>query len=292
MRSIAIPVADRSECEFALDVALNLGGSLGADIVGYHMRPTQVDIQNVPLDMGSLWAAGGLSPAAWPVGEETAIARNAEEARRLFIAASEKQGYELSNRHGTLEKPKAVYLELRGTPDQLIPIYGPANDLLVVSRPEKKGSIKAWMVMMSALLDSTAPVLILPQKRKSMTFKRLAIAWNNGPTEALLLRSVMPLLQQADEILFITAGKSQRKGPSARQMINYLKAWGLKAKEKKVDDKETKAGKAIEKTAREFKADVLLSGAYTRGRMRELIFGGVTEYLVTDTNLPVIMLHK
>lgn len=290
MRSIAIPVADRSECEFALDVALTLGSSLGSDVVGYHMRPSQLDLHNAPIDMGSLWAAGGLSPAAWPVDEEKAIARHAEQTRKLFTTASEKHGYELANRHGTQEKPKAVYMEMRGTPDQLIPVYGPANDLLVVSRPAKKGAVKAWMVMMTALLDSTAPVLILPQKKTGTSFRRLAIAWNNGATEALLVRSVMPLLQQADEILFITAGKSQRNGPSARQMINYLKSWGLKAKEKKVDDKTP--GKAIEKASKEFKADVLLSGAYTRGRMREMVFGGVTEYLVTGTNMPVLMLHK
>ena len=290
MRAIAIPVADRNECELALDVAFTLGKVLKADVVGYHMRPDILPLQADNIDMAGLWATGGLTSTAWPVDEEKAAEKLAAKAEKLFKDSAGSHGYEMSDRAGSASNPKALYHEVRGTPDQAIPVYGPASDMMIVSRPAKKGAIKAWMVMMTALLDSTVPVLILPQKKVTLNFKRMAIAWNNGPVEAMLVRNSLPLLKTADEVVFVTAGKETKHGPSAKQMIAYLRAHGIKATEKKVDGKNP--AKSIEAAVKSLKADILLCGAYTRGRMREMIFGGVTEYLVTKTSLPVLMLHK
>ena len=40
MRSIALAIADTKECEAALNAAFKLGRSQGADIVGYHVMPS------------------------------------------------------------------------------------------------------------------------------------------------------------------------------------------------------------------------------------------------------------
>jgi len=32
-------------------------------------------------------------------------------------------------------------------------------------------------------------------------------------------------------------------------------------------------------------------GAYSRNRMSQLVFGGVTEYMLKRTSIPVLMLH-
>jgi len=50
-------------------------------------------------------------------------------------------------------------------------------------------------------------------------------------------------------------------------------------------------GKALEQAADDQKADLLLCGAYTRGRIREMIIGGVTEYLINKSERPIVMLH-
>lgn len=36
---------------------------------------------------------------------------------------------------------------------------------------------------------------------------------------------------------------------------------------------------------------MLVIGAYSRGRIREVVFGGVTEHMVFSTNIPVFALH-
>ncbi len=38
-------------------------------------------------------------------------------------------------------------------------------------------------------------------------------------------------------------------------------------------------------------ADLLVKGAYTQSRLRQMIFGGPTRYLLEHANLPMIMAH-
>lgn len=289
MRTISIPVADRAECVQALDTAFTLGQKLNADVVGYHMVP-EAPAWEDRFDMASLWAGGTVMTAPWPVDDAATRQKLASHARKLFNRVAKAFDYAVGTGPGSSQAPLASYHEIKGTPDQAITRFGPASDLLVVSRPASKGGMKAWIVMLSALLDSNAPVLILPQKKHHLDTDRIAIAWNNGATEAMLVRAAVPLLQTAREVTFITAGDEGRKGPTAKDMIDYLGAHGIKAKQKKAKGKS--AAKAIEAMAGELKAGLLLSGGYTRGRMRELVLGGVTEYLLTKSSLPVLMLHK
>ena len=43
--------------------------------------------------------------------------------------------------------------------------------------------------------------------------------------------------------------------------------------------------------ADEMKADLLVMGSYSRSRMRERIFGGVTEHMLTHTKRPILTVH-
>lgn len=287
MRSIGIPVANREECVVALDVAFKLGKSLGSDILGYHMRPNRDEAARI--DLASLMGGGGLGGARWPLQDEAATSEAAIGAGKLFEEMARQHSYLCAAKRGSPGKPHAVYRETVGSPDKLIPLFGPTNDLMVVSRPRKNGGVKAWVIMMSSLLDSPVPVLVLPQKKVDIDCKRIAIAWNRGRAENLLVHLCLPLLRQAEDVVFICAGRDPRHGPAEKDMIDYLKGHGIKARARRTTGADS--GKALIQAAQAEKAGVLLSGAYTRGRLREMIFGGVTEYLVTDTDFPVILLH-
>ena len=38
-------------------------------------------------------------------------------------------------------------------------------------------------------------------------------------------------------------------------------------------------------------ADLIVKGAYTQSRLRQMIFGGATSYILAESELPVIMAH-
>ena len=43
--------------------------------------------------------------------------------------------------------------------------------------------------------------------------------------------------------------------------------------------------------AAELGCDLIVKGAYTQSRLRQMIFGGTTRHILTNANLPVLMAH-
>jgi nucleotide-binding universal stress UspA family protein len=50
-------------------------------------------------------------------------------------------------------------------------------------------------------------------------------------------------------------------------------------------------GETILKISADFGADLLVKGAYTQSRLRQMIFGGPTRHLLDHATLPMIMAH-
>ncbi|MEM8800330.1 MAG: universal stress protein, partial [Pseudomonadota bacterium] len=73
-------------------------------------------------------------------------------------------------------------------------------------------------------------------------------------------------------------------------MIQFLEHHGVAARHEPLKtthgDGETLVGSAAN-----LGADLLLCGAYSRGRLQEWIFGGVTTHLLAETDVPVLMMH-
>ena len=53
----------------------------------------------------------------------------------------------------------------------------------------------------------------------------------------------------------------------------------------------TRAGEAILAEAAAIGADLLIKGAYTQSRLRQMIFGGATSHILSAAELPVFFAH-
>ena len=88
----------------------------------------------------------------------------------------------------------------------------------------------------------------------------------------------------------VSCGPENRAGPKATYLQQYLANWDVKAE--RMRTKGRNAEKELEQAYRNAAGDLLVMGAYSRPRLRELIFGGVTEHMLFHTELPVLMLHR
>ena len=77
-----------------------------------------------------------------------------------------------------------------------------------------------------------------------------------------------------------------------------LASWGLVPYEHGVgsgfaDEDYAKAGAKIVQTAKEVfdSADMIVKGAYTQSRLRQMIFGGLTRHLILSSPIPVLFSH-
>ena len=102
----------------------------------------------------------------------------------------------------------------------------------------------------------------------------------------------MPLLQKADRVTVLTViGGTGVPGPSAEQLIRYLQRNGIVAEPLRVELDGRSTGKAILATAKSLGCDLLIKGAYTQSRLRQMIFGGATQHVLANAALPVLLAH-
>ena len=100
----------------------------------------------------------------------------------------------------------------------------------------------------------------------------------------------MPLLQKADRVTVLTVtGGTAVPGPSAEQLIRYLERNDIAAKPLTVELDGRNTGEAILATAHSLSCDLLIKGAYTKSRLRQMIFGGATQHILENAALPVLL---
>ena len=274
MRVILVPVADRPECARALNTAFELGKKLNASVNGCHIRPHKES---------DLTLSSEFADAAWRK-KSTADAPVAAES--LYRKIAEEHGYEMIS-HARAE-PGAMWAERIGSPDKVMGIVGPIVDLIVVSRPKRPNGVAREFVD-TALMRGSCPVLLLPQTGRRKLGERICIAWDQGPRVARTVKASIPMLQHADEITIVTCGPEDRPGPKASQLKAYLKHWGIKSQHVRTRGRHIES--ELMDACQEAKADLIVSGAYSRQRWYEKVLGGTTEFLIHDARLPVLMQH-
>ncbi|TFH42318.1 MAG: universal stress protein, partial [Lysobacterales bacterium] len=58
-----------------------------------------------------------------------------------------------------------------------------------------------------------------------------------------------------------------------------------------IDTRTRSVPQALLDSARGIDADLLVLGGYSRHRLREVIMGGVTRYLLAESDIPLMMVH-
>ncbi len=287
MRIILVPVADRPECARALKVAFSLGKRLGANVAGCHIRAHARASVSLSSKFSAQYFGDSSKPAdaAWrkKSSEKACVA-----AKKLYEQIAARQGYEVIKR--ARSTPGAIWQQKVGSPDRILRIVGPVSDLIVVSRPGKKGGEIARMFMLASLMETARPVLILPQTGASHVGRNICIAWNQSSEAARAVASAMPLLQQADRVTIVSCGPEDRVGPKAQQMVNYLRFWGVQAD--KVHTRGAHVEKELLDSYRKSDSDLLVMGAYSKSRWRERAFGGTSRFMLWKAGIPVFMLHS
>ena len=274
MRVILVPVADRPECAIALNTAFELGKKLNASVSGCHIRPHQES----DLTLSSEFAA-----AAW---RKKSTPEAPADAETFYKKIAEKHGYEMI-RHARAA-PGAMWVERVGSPEKVMRIVGPISDLIVVSRPKRREGV-AGIFVDTALMRGSCPVLLVPQTGRRKLGERVCIAWDQGPRVARTVKASISLLQHAAEITIVTCGPEDRPGPKASQLKDYLKHWDIKANHVKTRGRHVE--EELMDACQEAKADLIVSGAYSRQRWYEKVLGGTTEFLIHEARLPVLMQH-
>jgi nucleotide-binding universal stress UspA family protein len=118
------------------------------------------------------------------------------------------------------------------------------------------------------------------------------VAWNCSTEQARATTFAMPILKRATRVIVLTVeGGAAVPGPTGEQLCRYLQLNGVPAKPLTVGLNGRLTGEAVLAHANALSCDLLIKGAYTQSRLRQLIFGGTTSYILSNAVLPVLMAH-
>lgn len=281
MRNILAHVEPGPVLESVLRCARLVAERFGGYVEGYHMRPGQPDIVAAGAD-GFVAAAPDLI-----AGFERETRERANEAAALFEAF--REAWDVPRR--TQARPGEPCADWRvedTTGLGAIGSRGRVFDLIVVGRPVEGSPTPGMAALETALFESGRPILIAPPRPPGMLGERIAIAWNGSTETARAVALGMPLLQKAARLLILEVEGGSVPGPAGSELAAMLRWHGLEVEERLARRGERSVGRAILEESAEWGADLLVKGAYTQSRLRQMIFGGATSHIFTHAELPVL----
>ena len=105
------------------------------------------------------------------------------------------------------------------------------------------------------------------------------------------MADAMPLLQLAERVTICTVEGATVAGPSGEQRARTLNMNGVAAETITLKPGKRSAGETILTKADELGCDLIVKGAYTQSRLRQMIFGGPTRHILAHAKVPVLMAH-
>lgn len=165
--------------------------------------------------------------------------------------------------------------------------HGTRADFVVIARPGAQDDKATRRAFEAALFRTERPVLMVPAGGAPNAFgRRVAIAWRDDAHAIKALVPALRLLGSAEEV-HLFAGV--RPGTPTPGIPPVLAEHGVAATLHVLAVGATPFGPLLLGRAREVGADMLIMGAEGHPRLSQLLFGGMTRFVVANAVLPVLL---
>ena len=287
IRTIYVPLSDAGGAAGTLGTAFALAKSFNAHVDALHLRSDSTD---AIADFVGETVSPVLVEEVLKAAEQRA-GGIAKRTRKAFDDAVAKARVDLVSRASAQGKATAAYQEQTGLSGYWVETRGRVSDLIVVRRPRNSADVSARSIAEFALMGTGRPVLLAPPSAPRKLGASVAIAWNGSIESSKAVAAAMPFLMRAKNITAISVVEDGGGDHNLDGLVQYLRWHGVRAKASAVKNRGGDIGKAVVGAASRAKADLLVMGAYTHSRMREMIFGGVTDYVLGNGRMPVLLAH-
>ncbi len=278
MKTILLPFNNTQPTVAALDAARLLVGNDGY-IEGAFCR------QVLPIIAGE----GITLPGDYLAEFEEEGRQQAEAARETFRSLLAERSIQEGNITGS--GLRAGWTEMVGSGPEGIGEYARLFDLSVISRVVGDPAVDWKTTAEAVLFDSGRPLLIVSNEIPAQIGSRIVVAWNASTETSRTLTAGAALLQTSQEVLVLTVKGATVAGPEGDRLAQHLKTSGINVESRVVERGSRGVGEVILEEAQQFQADLIIKGAYTQSRLRQLIFGGATSDLINQASQPMLMSH-
>lgn len=257
-----------------------------------------IDFLHVRLDLERLaisMATGDFGGAGAGIGAvldalQSDIEARQDRARAAVMAFCERTQVALADAP-LARSVSAAFRVATGDEARLLATYARTADLTVLGRA-RDGEAVAMDVLEAVLLDSGRPLLIAPAQPREHIGRHVTIAWKDTPEAARAIASVTPLLHAAESVTVIAVQEADHDDAGSCERLRHALLWHNPATTLRVVPAAGRdPGDVLLASVEESNTDLLVMGGYSRSRMREAVFGGVTRRVLRSASLPVLMSH-
>jgi nucleotide-binding universal stress UspA family protein len=279
VKDILVHVDDSARGKMRVSLGADLATRHGARLIGFGINPAIA----VPAFVGA-----EIPVQIWEEQARQMDARLAAAAK-LFAGQVERAGVPSEWR---------VLGDQVGDPAALVSISARYADLAIVGQPSPEGNVGSLSMdtVERVVLDAGGPVVVVPYAGTFTAMgKRAMLAWNGSREAARAARDAMAVLEKGASITVMEVnpkGKSRaERDVVGADIAAHLARHGYKCEVAHVIAEDMKVGDMILSRASDAGADLIIMGAYGHSRLREMVLGGATAYVLQHMTMPVLMSH-
>jgi nucleotide-binding universal stress UspA family protein len=285
IKTILVPLDGSERSADVLDTALVIADRFTAHIKAVHVR----EHASEPFMFSGL-----------PATYRKEFVKMSGKAVEAVVATVQQQFNDFCTRSGVkkLRKPgvstqlSASLHILEGDAETVLGSESRLVDVIAMSRPTQHriGGPTVGALHEALMLRSGRPVLIVPPAPEWQAHKvdHAAIGWNDSVEASRALSMTLPWLTQVKKVSVLV---SKEREANVEEVTGYLKRHGCKTDYHVIGGRGSNVGKRMLSSCGEIGAEFLVVGGFSHTRTRQRLFGGVTSYLLSNTDIITVMAH-
>jgi nucleotide-binding universal stress UspA family protein len=227
------------------------------------------------------------------------VNRQAEERERLGREARERFAHACATNSIPIRAandeagalPAASWREAEGSYVRVAVARAPAFDLVVAASAAVMETLGA--IAEQSLLQTRRPVLLAPSRLTSALTDTAMIAWDESPECWHAVSAAIPFLRLAKAVQVVSVDRhADSRSASQAEAVAYLRCHDIGATARVIAPHLGSVGDTLLAAAGENDVGLLVMGAYSHSRLRELLLGGATRHILKNAVArPVLLAH-
>ncbi len=259
IKSILVVVAGAETTNPALALAFSLAQKHQAHIAALYVKPVvMVYSDGMGFDM---------TPSVIEA-QQAYLQASAEKAESVTKAQAAKAGVEIEWRCEEGDELAVAAAHAR------------VSDL-VMTTPE---------VARDLMFEAGIPVLSVPQGASDQLAKRVLVAWNGSREAARAVRDARSMIKDSEQVIVAVFDPPHGKG-MGHDLANLLARHGANVSVREMLSDGDNIGELLMEEAKANGCGLIVMGGYGHSRFREWILGGVTDAILNDSSLPILISH-
>lgn len=273
---IILPINDQDDVSPLASLAFKLAETYDAEVQGFFPQRSFLEEFWFPGEGASAMQIQQLYEDAQKRTKEAAL-----RARQKFEKITEVR-----------TDIRTSFLNVEGRVEEETSRVAMASDLTVIGNRNQFDTSFWHDVCDGVLVYAGRPVIIAPPDQSEGTIaENLLIAWKEGPEATRAIAAAKPFFANAKHIVLTAVDADEVTEKSINMIKEYVDLHGVRSEVELIKTNNRGVGKALVDQALDREGTLMIMGGYSHSRWRERAFGGVTEYVLRETKVPVLMVH-